>query len=68
MIDYNKNYKRTIFTWSLYDFANQPFPTIIITFMCVMLSQAISAKEMDVIEYDSPVPRLQDFGRGGTSR
>ena len=30
--------------------------------MCVMLSQAISAKEMDVIEYDSPVPRLQDFG------
>ena len=32
-IDYNKNYKRTIFTWSLYDFANQPFPTIIITFI-----------------------------------
>ena len=32
-IDYSKNYKRTIFTWSLYDFANQPFPTIIITFI-----------------------------------
>ena len=28
-----KNYKRTIFTWSLYDFANQPYPTIIITFV-----------------------------------
>ena len=32
-IDYSKNYKRTIFTWSLYDFANLPFPTIIITFI-----------------------------------
>ena len=32
-IDYSKNYKRTIFTWSLYDFANQPYPTIIITFV-----------------------------------
>ena len=32
-IDYSKNYKRTIFTWSLYDFANQPYPTIIITFI-----------------------------------
>ena len=32
-IDYTKNYKRTIFTWSLYDFANQPYPTIIITFV-----------------------------------
>ena len=31
--DYTKNYKRTIFTWSLYDFANQPYPTIIITFV-----------------------------------
>ena len=33
IIDYSKNYKRTIFAWSLYDFANQPFPTIIITFI-----------------------------------
>ena len=33
MTDYTKNYKRTIFTWSLYDFANQPYPTIIITFV-----------------------------------
>jgi len=33
VIDYSKNYKRTIFTWSLYDFANQPYPTIIITFI-----------------------------------
>ena len=32
-IDYSQNYKRTIFTWSLYDFANQPYPTIIITFI-----------------------------------
>ena len=32
-IDYTKNYKRTILTWSLYDFANQPYPTIIITFI-----------------------------------
>ena len=32
-VEYTKNYKRTIFTWSLYDFANQPFPTLIITFI-----------------------------------
>ena len=31
--DYTKNYRRTIFTWSIYDFANQPYPTIIITFV-----------------------------------
>ena len=30
MID---NYKRTIFSWSIYDFANQPFTTIILTFV-----------------------------------
>ena len=28
-----KNYKRTIFSWSIYDFANQPFTTIILTFV-----------------------------------
>ena len=28
-----KNYKRTIFSWSMYDFANQPFTTITITFI-----------------------------------
>ena len=28
-----KNYKRTIFSWSLYDFANQPFTTITLTFI-----------------------------------
>ena len=27
------NYKRTIFSWSIYDFANQPFTTIILTFI-----------------------------------
>ena len=27
------NYKKTIFSWSIYDFANQPFTTIIITFI-----------------------------------
>ncbi len=27
------NYKRTIFSWSIYDFANQPFTTIIVTFI-----------------------------------
>ena len=27
------NYRRTIFSWSLYDFANQPFTTIILTFI-----------------------------------
>ncbi|MDC2984588.1 MFS transporter [Candidatus Marinimicrobia bacterium] len=32
-IDYTNNYRRTIFSWSLYDFANQPYPTIIITFV-----------------------------------
>ena len=32
-IDYTNNYKRTVFSWSLYDFANQPYPTIIITFV-----------------------------------
>ena len=29
----NKHYKRTIFSWSIYDFANQPFTTIILTFI-----------------------------------
>ena len=44
IIDYTKNYKRTIFTWSLYDFANQPFPTIIITFIyAAFFTQYISA-------------------------
>lgn len=28
-----KNYKRIIFSWSIYDFANQPFTTIILTFV-----------------------------------
>ena len=28
-----KHYKRTIFSWSIYDFANQPFTTIILTFV-----------------------------------
>ena len=28
-----KHYKRTIFSWSIYDFANQPFTTITITFI-----------------------------------
>ena len=32
MNPYN-NYKRTIFSWSIYDFANQPFTTIILTFV-----------------------------------
>ena len=32
MIDRN-NYKRTIFSWSIYDFANQPFTTITVTFI-----------------------------------
>ena len=27
------NYKKTIFSWSMYDFANQPFTTITITFI-----------------------------------
>ena len=27
------NYKKTIFSWSIYDFANQPFTTITITFI-----------------------------------
>ena len=29
----NKKYKRTIFSWSIYDFANQPFTTITVTFI-----------------------------------
>ena len=29
----NNYYKRTIFSWSIYDFANQPFTTITITFI-----------------------------------
>ena len=28
-----KNYNRTIFSWSIYDFANQPFTTITLTFI-----------------------------------
>ena len=27
------NYKRTIFSWSMYDFANQPFTTLVVTFI-----------------------------------
>jgi UMF1 family MFS transporter len=33
MIKNNANYKRTVFSWSIYDFANQPFTTIILTFV-----------------------------------
>ena len=44
-IDYTKNYKRTIFTWSLYDFANQPFPTIIITFIYSIFFTGYIAQE-----------------------
>jgi len=29
----DKNYKRTIFAWSMYDFANQPFTTLAVTFI-----------------------------------
>jgi len=29
----NNHYKRTIFSWSIYDFANQPFTTITVTFI-----------------------------------
>ena len=27
------NYKKTIFSWSMYDFANQPFTTLVVTFI-----------------------------------
>ena len=27
------NYKKTVFSWSMYDFANQPFTTLIVTFI-----------------------------------
>ena len=33
----NKNYKRTIFSWSMYDFANQPFTTLVVTFIFISL-------------------------------
>ena len=29
----NSNYKKTVFSWSMYDFANQPFTTLIVTFI-----------------------------------
>ena len=29
----NNNYKKTVFCWSMYDFANQPFTTLIVTFI-----------------------------------
>ena len=29
----DKHYKRTIFSWSMYDFANQPFTTLVVTFI-----------------------------------
>jgi len=29
----NNNYKKTVFSWSMYDFANQPFTTLIVTFI-----------------------------------
>jgi len=41
-----KNYRRTIFSWSIYDFANQPFTTIILTFI-------YSTFFVDFIAFDS---------------
>ena len=29
----NSNFKKTVFCWSMYDFANQPFTTLIVTFI-----------------------------------
>ena len=29
----NNNYKKTVFCWAMYDFANQPFTTLIVTFI-----------------------------------
>ena len=40
------NYKRTIFSWSIYDFANQPFTTITLTFI-------YSTFFVDFIAFDS---------------
>jgi len=44
----NKNYKRTIFSWSMYDFANQPFTTLIVTFIfSAYYTQAIASNIHD---------------------
>ena len=38
--------KKEVFAWSLYDFANQPFPTIIITFIySAFFTQVIAENE-----------------------
>ena len=43
----NKNYKKTIFSWSMYDFANQPFTTLVVTFIySTYFTQAIAPDEI----------------------
>ena len=43
----DKHYKRTVFSWSMYDFANQPFTTLIVTFIySTYFVQAIAPDEI----------------------
>ena len=43
----NRDYKKTIISWSMYDFANQPFTTLIVTFIySTYFVQAIAPDEI----------------------
>ncbi len=43
----NRDYKKTIFSWSMYDFANQPFTTLVVTFIySTYFVQAIAPDEI----------------------
>ena len=43
----NRAYKKTIFSWSMYDFANQPFTTLVVTFIySTYFVQAIAPDEI----------------------
>ena len=73
-----KNYKRTIFSWSIYDFANQPFTTIILTFVystffvdfiapsgeegAVMWGRAITISSIIVAMISPIMGALADYG------
>ena len=43
----DREYKKTIFSWSMYDFANQPFTTLVVTFIySTYFAQAIAPDEI----------------------
>ena len=63
----NKN-SRTIFAWSMYDFANQPYTTLIITFIySTFFAKVIAPDEIDKIARQSS-SHGPDVSREGVQR